>query len=151
MERQVTLSLLPKIVDKRKKRIGRGPGSGKGGHTVGRGHKGQKAREKVGVIFFGTKVKKSLIKRLPLLRGKGKLKAKKKPIEVNLKYLDLLEDGESVNVASLIKAGIVEAEAKDVGVKILGRGDVARRLVIEVPISKSAARKVEKAGGEVKQ
>lgn len=68
---------LPKIVKKGKKRLGRGYGSGKGGHTVGRGQKGQKARGKIHPLFTGTKTKKSLLQRLPLLRGKGRLKPKK--------------------------------------------------------------------------
>lgn len=67
---------LPKIVTRAKKRIGRGRGSGKGGHTVGRGQKGQKVRGKVGVLFEGMKMKKSLIKRLPFVRGKGKFHTK---------------------------------------------------------------------------
>ena len=61
---------LPKTISKRKKRLGRGYGSGKGGHTVGRGQKGQKTRGKIGVLFEGIKVKKSLLKKLPLRRGK---------------------------------------------------------------------------------
>jgi len=68
---------LPKVVAKGKKRVGRGMGSGKGSHTVGRGQKGQKTRRKIGVIFEGVKMKKSLLKRLPLMRGKGKFHAKK--------------------------------------------------------------------------
>lgn len=72
---------LPRVVEKGKKRVGRGLGSGKGGHTVGRGQKGQKSREKVGVSFFGTKMKKSLLKRLPMQRGKGKLKPHPKKIK----------------------------------------------------------------------
>lgn len=74
---------LQSIVGKRKKRLGRGIGSGKGGHTVGRGQKGQKSREKVPVLFFGTKMKKSLIKRLPMQRGKGRLKPRWKSRENN--------------------------------------------------------------------
>lgn len=69
---------LPKIVKKDKKRVGRGYGSGRGGHTVGRGQKGQKARSKIGPLFEGTKIKKSLIQRLPMQRGKGKFKPRKK-------------------------------------------------------------------------
>ncbi len=68
---------LPKVVAKSKKRVGRGMGSGKGSHTVGRGQKGQKTRRKIGVIFEGVKMKKSLLKRLPLMRGKGKFHPKK--------------------------------------------------------------------------
>ena len=68
---------LPKVVGKRKKRVGRGYGSGKGGHTTGRGQKGQKARGSKHVLFEGLKVKKSMLKRVPLMRGKGKFKPKR--------------------------------------------------------------------------
>jgi len=148
MEKPVNLSRLPKIVAKRSKRLGIGPGSGKGGHTVGRGHKGQKARGKISIAFFGTKVKKSLLKRLPLQRGKGKLKGNRKPVVVNLKYLNLLKD-DVVNIRNLVKSGIVDKDAAKEGVKILGEGEVDRAFTIEVPISKSAARKIQKAGGKI--
>jgi large subunit ribosomal protein L15 len=68
---------LPKVVAKSKKKVGRGMGSGKGSHTAGRGQKGQKSRTSVGVLFEGMKMKKSLLKRLPLMRGKGKFHPKK--------------------------------------------------------------------------
>lgn len=71
------MTQLPKVVAKSKKRIGRGMGSGKGSHTVGRGQKGQKTRGTIGVLFEGMKMRKSLLKRLPLLRGKGKFHPKK--------------------------------------------------------------------------
>ena len=64
-----------------KKRLGRGYGSGKGGHTSGRGQKGQKSRTKVHILFEGLKVKKSTLKKFPLLRGKGKFLAKPKSKE----------------------------------------------------------------------
>jgi len=145
------LNELPKIATKKKKIIGRGPGSGKGGHTVGRGHKGQKAREKIPLTFTGTKMKKSLLKRLPLQRGKGKFKPlKQQPIIVNLKYLSLFKGGEKVNLESLIKKGIVEEkEAKKFGVKILGDGEIKIPLKVFLPCSKKAAKKIEKAGGEI--
>jgi len=134
---------LPKIVDRRKKRVGRGIGSGKGGHTTGRGQKGQKARGKVGILFEGFKVKKSLLKRLPLSRGKGKFHAKSKPVIVNIGVLNLLPAGSSVNIESLAKAGIVKLdEAKEFGVKILGKGKLNKKLKIELPMSKSVAKKI---------
>lgn len=68
---------LPKVIKKGKKRVGRGMGSGKGSHTVGRGQKGQKTRRKIHVLFEGMKMKKSLLKRLPKMRGKGKFHPKK--------------------------------------------------------------------------
>jgi len=61
-----------------KKRLGRGYGSGKGGHTSSRGQKGQKTRSKMHILFEGLKVKKSTLKKFPLLRGKGKFLPKPK-------------------------------------------------------------------------
>lgn len=141
---------LPKVVTKPNKRVGRGIGSGRGGHTSGRGQKGQKSRGKIGILFEGVKMKKSLIKRLPLARGKGKFLAKSKSVIVKLKYLDLLAAGSKVDLDLLIKEGIVDGRAaKDCGVKILGNGGVKKRFSIAVPISKSAAKMIEKAGGKI--
>lgn len=141
---------LPKTTTKRKKRVGRGYGSGKGGHTVGRGQKGQKVRSKIGLVFEGTKFRKSLIKRLPLLRGKGKLKPGKKPLIVNLKYLNLLPSNSLVDVKTLAKSGIVNLEeAKESGVKILGEGKLGVALKIALPCSKGAVEKIKKVGGEI--
>jgi ribosomal protein L15 len=64
------LNHLPRIVTRRKKRRGQGPGSGKGFHTTGRGAKGANVRKTTKILFMGTKRKKALIKRLPLRRGK---------------------------------------------------------------------------------
>ena len=141
---------LMKTTVKSKTRVGRGYGSGKGGHTSGRGQKGQKSRGKIGVIFEGTKVKKSLIKRLPLKRGKGKFKSGKKPIIVKLSLLNLLTTGSTVNIESLVKNKIVDKkDAVKFGVKILGDGELTKKLTIQLPISKSAAKVVEKVGGKV--
>ena len=141
---------LPKIMKIKAKRRGRGYGSGRGGHTVGRGTKGQKARGKVGILFEGMKMKKSFIKRLPLSRGKGRFKGKSKPIIVKLEYLNMLPASSKVDKEALVKVGIVrEKDAKDFGVKILGNGEIKKKLIVLVPISKSAAKKIEKAGGKV--
>jgi large subunit ribosomal protein L15 len=141
---------LQKTVAKGKKRVGRGYGSGKGGHTVGRGQKGQKSRSHIGVLFEGIKVKKSLIKRIPLRRGKGKFKSRSKPLVVKLSYLNILPSGTKVSVESLVKHGIVKQDdASKFGVKILGGGKLEKKLTIALPISKSAAKNVEKAGGKV--
>lgn len=141
---------LVKVVKKSRKRVGRGYGSGKGGHTSGRGSKGQKARSSVSILYEGIKVQKSFIKRLPLKRGKGKLNPRKKPLVINLGLLNMMPAGSSVNLETLIKAGLVdEKDAKALGVKILGDGTIEKKLTIELPISNSAAKKVEKAGGKV--
>lgn len=141
---------LEKTVTKRKKRVGRGYGSGKGGHTSGRGQKGQKSRSHIGVLFEGIKVKKSLIKRIPLMRGKGKFKSGNKPLIVKLAYLNILPAGTKVSVESLVKGGIIKRDdALKYGVKILGGGKLEKKLTVALPISKSAAKVVEKAGGKV--
>lgn len=142
------LHTLPKITKKRKKRLGQGHGSGRA-KTAGRGTKGQKARGDIPLAFEGGAL--PLIKRLPFLRGKGKNKSfKKKPVGVNIKYLNILPPQTVVDVESLIKHKIVdEKEAKTYGVKLLGEGSLSVPLIIKLPITKGAVVKIEKAGGKV--
>ena len=141
---------LPKIIRGRGKRLGQGYGSGKGGHTVGRGQKGQKSRKSLGILFEGYKVRKSLIKRLPLKRGKDKFKAKPKPIIVNLELLNIFPAGSRVDVNLLISKKLVDKDdAGRYGIKILGNGKLKKKLTIELPTSKSAAKRIEKLGGKV--
>ncbi len=129
--------MLPKIVTRPKKRVGRGMGSGKGSHTSGRGQKGQRARSHIHVLFEGLKTKKSLLKRLPLMRGKGKFHAKRKPVIVKLNELESLPTGSVITVELLVKNKIVDAaKAEKYGVKILG-GKTTKKFKFEVPTSKS--------------
>lgn len=139
------LSKLEKTTKRAKKRAGRGYGSGRGGHTSGRGAKGAKARGKIKLYFEGAAMGASLIKRLPLLRGKAKNKSlKKDPVIVNVKYLNLLPAGSVVDLKTLIKHKIVdENEAKKYGVKILGEGELKVPLEVKLPCSKSAKKKIE--------
>ena len=124
------------------KRLGRGYGSGKGGHTSGRGQKGQKSRGKMPLYFEGTKMRKSLIRRLPMLRGKLKFKSLKagRPIIFNLKDLNRLPAGTVVDIETLFKLGFIGD--KTTPVKILGEGELTKKLTIKLPMSKSAAKKV---------
>jgi large subunit ribosomal protein L15 len=141
---------LPRAKTEKKKRKGRGYGSGKGGHTSGRGQKGQKSRGSVGILFEGMKMRKSLIKRLPLKRGKDKFSARPKPLVVKLELLNLLPTGSIVDKASLVKYKVIDAKSADKnGVKILGGGKLEKKFTIKLPISNSAAKQVEKAGGKV--
>lgn len=141
------LQNLSKITDKSKKRLGLGHGSGRV-KTAGRGTKGQNARSDRPLSFEGGAL--ALIKRMPFRRGKGKNKSfKKKPIVINIKYLNLLPKSSKVNIKLLALHKIVdEKEANYYGVKILGDGDLRIPLEIELPISKAALKKVEKAGGK---
>lgn len=143
------LNILPSIKNKAKKRVGRGMGSGKGSHTVGRGQKGQKVRNTIHPLFEGTKMKKSLIQRLPLQRGKGKLKPKQKQvIIINVGTLELLPENSKVNMELLVKTGLVAA-SKKVSVKVLGKGNLTKKLTVELSASKDARAKIEKAAGTV--
>ncbi|MBI2007160.1 MAG: mitochondrial large ribosomal subunit protein uL15m [Candidatus Blackburnbacteria bacterium] len=139
---------LPKIVQKGKKRLGRGYGSGRGGHTSSRGQKGQKTRGKIHPLFEGAKTKKSLIQRLPLLRGKGRLKSRRqKPVTIDIGKLDSLPVGALVNIELLVKAGIISPDAKKTGVKLLGAGGLSKKLTIALPATRGAVQKIEAAGG----
>lgn len=141
---------LSKSKTRGKKRVGRGMGSGKGSHTVGRGQKGQKTRRKIHPLFEGTKTKKSLIQRLPLLRGKGKLKSlRTRPIIIDVARLEVLPVGTKVNIEVLIKHGLVGKEAVRAGVKILGNTKINKKLVVSLPISSQARRTIESAGGTI--
>ena len=139
------LSKLPKTTDKPKKRVGRGYGSGKGGHTSGRGAKGDNVRGKVPLYFEGTKMRKGLIRRSPMLRGKLKFPAKaNKPLIFNLKDLNRLPKHTVVTVEALIKYNLLPKSAAGLPVKILGEGELKQALKIELPMSKSAAKKISK-------
>lgn len=144
----IQLSQLPKIVEKRKKRLGQGHGSGRG-KTAGRGTKGQKARAKMSLTFRVSGL--SLIRRLPLVRGKYRNKPNKhKPIAVNVKYLNLLPANSIVNIDTLAKNHIVDAtEAALCGVKILSEGKLEVPLIVKLPCSKKAAKKIGAAGGKL--
>lgn len=145
----MNLSSLPKIVQRGTKRLGRGIGSGKGGHTSSRGQKGQKSRETVALGFEGTKMKKSFLKKLPLLRGKGKFKAWGHEVAgVNLEALGKWPVKLPVSATNLVKQNIMPRIPKG-GVKILGKGKVKSALTVEVPTSKGAEKKITQAGGKI--
>ena len=144
----MNLSNLSKTTIRKKKRVGLGHGSGRG-KTAGRGTKGLKARGNVPLDFEGGAL--PLIKRLPFLRGKGRNKAlKKKPFVINISALNIFSKDQTVDIESLSKHKMVDLEtAKQVGVKILGDGELGVALTVKVSVSKGAAKKIEKAGGEI--
>lgn len=145
------LSQLPSTKSKSTKRLGRGYGSGVGGHTVGRGQKGQKARTKLPLLFAGTKNKKSIVQRLPVLRGKNKFKTlKSRPVIINLSQLKNIKSKSKITSEFLVEQGLVsEKELRIKGVKILGNGNISKQLEIHVPVSQTAKQKIESAGGKV--
>jgi len=126
-------------------RKGRGHGSGNG-KTAGRGHKGQGARSGSGgkLGFEGGQM--PLYRRLPK-RGFHCINSKE-IIPVNVYALNLFEDGAVVDIEALQGMGLIN-NPKD-GVKILGEGELERKLTVRVNyFSKSAVEKIEAAGGKV--
>ena len=124
-------------------RRGRGHGSGNG-KTAGKGHKGQKARSGAPRPGFeGGQM--PLYRRIPK-RG-FTCRNSKNIVGINLSYLERFDDGATLTVASLVESGIVK-NPRD-GVKILGNGELTKKLTVQVnAYSASAKEKIEALGGK---
>ncbi len=127
-----------------RKRVGRGNASGHGTYST-RGAKGQKARNKVPRWFEGGQT--PLLRRLPRKRGfTNPFRVEYAP--VNLRDLNRFDDGAEVTVEALKDAGILSTTRKPV--KILGTGDLDKKLTVRAQKFSMAAReKIEAAGGTV--
>ena len=125
-------------------RRGRGHGSGNG-KTAGKGHKGQKARSGAPRPGFeGGQM--PLFRRIPK-RG-FKCRNSKDIVAINVSDLNRFEDGATVDVDTLKEIGLVK-NSRD-GVKVLGNGELTKKLTVSVyAVSKTAAEKIEAAGGKV--
>ena len=126
-------------------RKGRGPGSGNG-KTAGKGHKGQNARSGGGVRpgFEGGQL--PLYRKLPK-RGFYNRFAKEYSV-VNVEALNKFEDGAVVDLAALAEAGVVSQPKS--ALKILGKGELAKKITVKAAIfSASAKEKIEAAGGKI--
>lgn len=126
-------------------RKGRGPGSGNG-KTAGKGHKGQNARSGGGVRpgFEGGQL--PLYRKLPK-RGFYNRFAKEYSV-VNVESLNKFEDGAVIDLAVLAEAGVVSQPKS--ALKILGKGELAKKLTVKAAIfSVSAKEKIEAAGGKI--
>ncbi len=131
------------------KRIGRGYGSGVGGHTVGRGQKGQKSRSghKSLVAFEGGNV--PLFRRMPKYKGFKSTST----IDTQVVNVDILaknfKEGATITADILKETGLVRKSAGNI--KVLAKGEVTKKFIIEgLKMSPSAKEKIEKAGGSVK-
>jgi large subunit ribosomal protein L15 len=147
-------TLKPAQARKDRKRVGRGLGSGKGRYS-GRGIKGQKSRagsHKMPAEFEGGQTR--IFMRLPKLRGNTSKDAmpigpfRTFTVPVNVAALDAFDDGAEVTPESLVEKGLIKNTRTDV--KLLGDGELKRKLTVRVhAISASAREKVEAAGGTV--
>jgi len=154
-EKKLSLAnLQPAQPRKDRKRVGRGPGSGTGRYS-GRGIKGQKSRagsHKMRAGFEGGQM--PIYMRIGKVRGStskdaypiGPFRTATQP--VNLRDLERFEAGDEVTPESLVEKGILKSTKIDV--KLLGAGELSKKLTIKVhAISASAREKVEKAGGTI--
>lgn len=140
------LHSLSKIVDKRKKTVGRGYGSGKGGHTSGRGSKGQKSRAggRIKPLFEGGQTPLSL--RIPHKKGFNK-HIKQVNEVVRLESLNIFDNGAEVSVSDLFKTGLITGKGTP---KILDHGEISKKInLVGISCSRSAKEKIEKQGGSV--
>ncbi len=136
----------PAGATRKKKILGRGPGSGKG-CTAGKGDKGQNSRSGGGVRpgFEGGQM--PLYRRIAR-RGFSNYPFKKEYLILNLKALEKFADGEKVDRESLINKGLIKNKKKPI--KILGQGEVSKKLIVEVDrVSAGAQKKIVDSGGEI--
>jgi len=136
-----------KGANKTRKRLGRGSGSGLG-TTSGRGTKGQKSRSGGGVRVGFEGGQMPLIRRLPK-RGFNNSRFAKEFEIVNLNKLnDFFEDGDEVSCSTLKSKGLIRGNKG--GVKVLGNGDITKKLLVKVDkVSKSAVEKIKRLNGDV--
>ncbi len=128
---------------KKRKRVGRGPGSGLG-KTAGKGQNGQKSRSG-GSIARGFEGGQMPLQRRMPKRGFTNI-FKKQWVIINIDKLEIFKDGDVVDLESLGKQGLI-TKIND-GVKILGNGELTKKLTVRVQkASGGAISKIEKAGG----
>ncbi len=145
------MSLLHQLIastDKAQKRVGRGYGSGRGGHTSGRGQKGQKSRRgaKIPLWFEGGQL--PLVKRLPMLRGKLRFGVVRPTAEITLRALELMKSDE-VTLDTLKAEGLIESGFKKA--KIIATGTLSKKITVQgLGVSAKAKKLIEAAGGSVK-
>ena len=126
-------------------RKGRGAGSGNG-KTAGKGHKGQNARSGGGVRpgFEGGQL--PLYRKLPK-RGFNNARFGKQYAVINVKSLNIFNDGDVVDSAALLNAGVIDT--LNDGVKVLGEGELTKKLTVCAKVfSASAKEKIEAVGGK---
>ena len=125
-------------------RRGRGHGSGNG-KTAGKGHKGQKARSGAPRIGFeGGQM--PLYRRIPKrgFKNRNTLEI----VAINVSRLEVFENGDTVDIESLLEKGVI-SNPKD-GVKLLGNGEITKKLTVKVrAFSATAKEKIEAAGGSI--
>ncbi len=138
---------LEKTSSRSNKRLGRGYGSGKGGHTVGRGQKGQKSRvgSKIPLWFEGGSL--PLTQRLPMWRGKGRLKTLNLIAELTFNDINTI-DLEEISLDTLKLNQVIDSRYR--GAKIIKKGKLNRKIFVKgIKVSEAAKKDSEALGGKV--
>jgi len=131
-------------------RKGRGVGSGNG-KTAGRGHKGQNSRAGGGVRpgFEGGQM--PIYRRLPK-RGFNNKRFAEQYIEINVSDLERFADGSVIDAGTLKESGVISLPKVNDGIKILGNGNLTKKLTVKANGFTAIAReKIEKAGGSAEE
>jgi len=136
----------PEGAVKKKKRIGRGPGSGTG-KTAGRGHGGAKSRSGYSLRAGFEGGQTPLQRRIPKVGFTNPFR--KEYTCVNVEELNRFDDGVEVTIELLMEVGLVKKIRS--GLKIMGKGELEKKLVVHTnKVTKGALEKIEARGGEVK-
>lgn len=141
------LKLLTQTAAKKNKRLGRGPGSGKGRHTVGRGTKGAGARKSSARPTWYEGGQLPMIKRMPMLRGKLRFNVIRPTAEVSLADLEKMT-AEVITLDSLKLEKVIDTKFKKA--KIIGNGKITRKVTVQgIAVSASAVKMITAVGGTV--
>ena len=141
------LNNLPSITKKPAKRLGRGYGSGKGGHTSSRGQKGQGSRQGKGVPLGFEGGQLPLIKRLPMWRGKDRFSVVRPVNTITLAQLNKLPVGE-VTVDTLKLHHLLTHRSSSC--KVIAKGTLSKPLQLSgIKVSQAAQAQIVAAGGKV--
>lgn len=144
----------PKQKQKKSQR-GRGIGSGLGGHTAGRGTKGQKSRSgysRPRPGFEGGQM--PLSRRLPKLKGfsRGEFTKNVKGFTINLSDIETMLGAGEVTIEKLVEAGLIRLSSKKMKFKVLFDQEIKAKLtLVGIPVSQKAREAIEKVGGSVQE
>lgn len=130
-----------------RKRLGRGYGSGKGGHTAGRGQKGQGSRKSGGVALWFEGGQLPITKKMPMIRGKSRLKSLRPAMEVNLGRLQAMK-ADQITIETLKLEKVIGPRFSRA--KVIATGKIERPVHLQgIAVSAAARLAIEKAGGSV--
>lgn len=141
------INQLPSVVTKKKKRLGRGYGSGVGAKS-GRGTtRHQAARENIKIFYEGGQ--NPITKKFPLLRGKGRNRALFRSVIIKLHELNVFDNGATIDIAVLKTKKIITEKESRQTIKLLNGKKLEKSLTIALPASKNAIKAIIDAGGKI--